>query len=51
MTRKMSRIAAIPILSILFGQPAVWSTPAMSEYPVTPGDHPHDVAPARDGTV
>ena len=25
--------------------------PAIQEYPVPPGTHPHDVAPALDGTV
>src|SRR5919204_2310891 len=31
--------------------PAKPATPAIQEYPVPSGSHPHDVAPAADGTV
>src|SRR6266487_3684379 len=31
--------------------PTPLAAPALQEYPVPPGSHPHDVAPAPDGTV
>src|SRR5919204_6341509 len=31
--------------------PAKPATPAIQEYPVPSGSHPHDVAPAADGSV
>lgn len=39
---------ALPIISSLAAEEAV---PRIQEYPVPAGSHPHDVAPASDGTV
>jgi virginiamycin B lyase len=43
-------IFVFPIFhSVAFGQSD--TTPLIKEFPVTPGSHPHDVAPAKNGSV
>lgn len=43
-------LTVLMVLPVYVG-PAQPSTPAIQEYPVPSGSHPHDVAPAADGTV
>ena len=43
--------ALVALLAAAFLAGAGWAKPTLQEYPVPPGAHPHDVAPAPDGSV
>ena len=48
--RVLSLVLLVVALAVGSGRSAASET-AMQEYPVPPGSHPHDVAPAPDGSV
>lgn len=51
--RRVLAAAGLAVGLLVAAGPAVFSAPTetIREYPVPPGSHPHDVAPARDGGV
>ena len=51
MQRIRLALAVLCLPFVLAGEAAVDSDYAVQYYDVAPGDHPHDVAPAPDGTV